>query len=48
MITLAIYENYLLLTKIKLIKHLLNIVEEFKMKNVTIKKKILIIKRLML
>jgi hypothetical protein len=48
MITLAIHENYFLLTKIKLIKHLLNIVEEFKMKKVTIKKKVLIMERLML
>jgi hypothetical protein len=34
MITLAIHRYYFLLTKIKLIKHLLNIVEEFKMKKV--------------
>jgi hypothetical protein len=34
MITLAIHEYYFLLIKMKLIKHLLNIVEEFKMKKV--------------
>jgi hypothetical protein len=34
MITLAIHGYYFLLTKMKLIKHLLNIEEEFKMKKV--------------
>jgi hypothetical protein len=34
MIILAMHEYYFLFIKMKLIKHLLNIVEEFKMKNV--------------
>ena len=34
MIILSIHGYYFLLTKIKLIKHLLNIVKEFKMKKV--------------
>jgi hypothetical protein len=34
MFTLAIHGYYFLLTKMKLIKHLLNFVEEFKMKKV--------------
>ena len=34
MIILTIHGYYFLLTKMKLIKHLLNIVEEFKMKKV--------------
>ena len=34
MITLASHGYYFLLTKMKLIKHLLNFVEEFKMKKV--------------